>query len=129
VQHKQADQRRHGSSRLISTPNTRGGIVRSASSGRRLTNLPALRQIGFSANRRLLGVQRLSHDPITGAEAFHSRVRQRRLVRQSADVRRCDHPVATAYFDYRRREFATRRQEVCMVATQAEDEASGWHAA
>ncbi|WP_201779869.1 hypothetical protein, partial [Lentzea aerocolonigenes] len=40
--------------------------------GRRLTNLPALRQIGFSANRRLLRVQRLSHDPITGADAFHT---------------------------------------------------------
>jgi hypothetical protein len=35
--------------------------------GRRLTNLPALRQIGFSANRRLLGVQRLSHSPADGA--------------------------------------------------------------
>jgi hypothetical protein len=37
---------------------------------KRLTNLPALRQIGFSANRRLLGVQRISHDPIRGAQAF-----------------------------------------------------------
>jgi hypothetical protein len=37
---------------------------------KRLTNLPALRQIGFAANRRLLGVQRLSHDPIRGAQAF-----------------------------------------------------------
>jgi hypothetical protein len=39
--------------------------------GKRLTNLPALREIGFSANRRLLHVQRLGHDPITGAEALH----------------------------------------------------------
>jgi hypothetical protein len=38
--------------------------------GKRLTNLPALRETGFSANRRLLGVQRLSHDPITGADAL-----------------------------------------------------------
>ena len=38
--------------------------------GKRLTNLPALRQIGFSANRRLLAVQTLSHDPITGAAAL-----------------------------------------------------------
>ena len=38
--------------------------------GKRLTNLPALREIGFSANRRLLHVQRLGHDPITGAEAL-----------------------------------------------------------
>jgi hypothetical protein len=37
---------------------------------KRLTNLAALRQIGFSANRRLLGVQRISHDPIRGAQAF-----------------------------------------------------------
>jgi hypothetical protein len=38
--------------------------------GRRLTNLPALRQAGFTANRRLLGAQTLSHDPITGADAL-----------------------------------------------------------
>jgi hypothetical protein len=35
-----------------------------------LNNLPALREVGFSANRRLLGVQRISHDPIHGADAF-----------------------------------------------------------
>ena len=40
--------------------------------GKRLTNLPALREIGFSANRRLLGVQRLSHNPIRAAEAFNA---------------------------------------------------------
>lgn len=40
--------------------------------GKRLTNLPALRQIGYTANRRLLAVQRLSHDPITGDSVLHS---------------------------------------------------------
>ena len=35
--------------------------------GKGLGNLPALREIGFSANRRLLSVQRLDHDPIIGA--------------------------------------------------------------
>lgn len=40
--------------------------------GKRLTNLPALQQIGYTANRRLLGVQRLSHDPITGASVLHA---------------------------------------------------------
>jgi hypothetical protein len=40
--------------------------------GRRLTNLPALREIGFTANRRLLDAQRLSHDPISGTEAFQA---------------------------------------------------------
>jgi hypothetical protein len=39
--------------------------------GKGLGNLPALREIGFSANRRLLGVQRLDHDPITGARDLH----------------------------------------------------------
>jgi hypothetical protein len=38
--------------------------------GRRLTNLPALPKIGFSANRRLLDVQRLSHNPADGAAAM-----------------------------------------------------------
>lgn len=40
--------------------------------GRRLHNLPALREVGFNANRRLLSVQRLSHDPALGAEVFTS---------------------------------------------------------
>jgi hypothetical protein len=38
--------------------------------GKRLPNLPALRQIGFSANRRLLDVQTISHDCAIGEEAF-----------------------------------------------------------
>lgn len=38
--------------------------------GRRLRNLPALRQIGFTANRRLLDVQRLSQDCTIGEDAF-----------------------------------------------------------
>jgi|GEM_PF-3821907 len=40
--------------------------------GKRLVNLPALREIGFKANRRLLGVQRLDHDPITGTRDLHT---------------------------------------------------------
>ena len=36
--------------------------------GRRLHNLSALRKVGFAANRRLLDVQRTSHDPMIGAE-------------------------------------------------------------
>jgi hypothetical protein len=38
--------------------------------GKRLKNLPALRQIGFQANRRLLHVQTLSHDCLLGEDAF-----------------------------------------------------------
>jgi hypothetical protein len=40
--------------------------------GKRLTNLPALREIGYTANRRLLRVQSISHDPITGTDALHT---------------------------------------------------------
>jgi len=38
--------------------------------GKRLCNLPALRQVGFQANRRLLEVERLSHDCAVGEEAL-----------------------------------------------------------
>jgi len=39
--------------------------------GKRLRNLPALREVGFSANRRLLATQRLGHDPIAAARVLH----------------------------------------------------------
>ena len=38
--------------------------------GRRLSNLDDLKKIGFAANRRLLGVQRLSHDCTLGADVL-----------------------------------------------------------
>ena len=38
--------------------------------GKRLSNLPALRQIGFQANRRLLHVQTISQDCAVGEDAF-----------------------------------------------------------
>ena len=38
--------------------------------GKRLHNLPALRVIGFQANRRLLHVQKISHDCAIGEDAF-----------------------------------------------------------
>jgi hypothetical protein len=38
--------------------------------GRRLKNLATLRQIGFGANRRVLEVERVTHDCHIGAEAF-----------------------------------------------------------
>jgi hypothetical protein len=40
--------------------------------GKRLPNLPALRQVGFTANRRLLGVQRISHGPAEGTAALEA---------------------------------------------------------
>jgi hypothetical protein len=47
--------------------------------GKRLPNLPALRAVGFAANRRLLDVQQLSHDCLIGEEAF-SRVTRPQVV-------------------------------------------------
>ena len=38
--------------------------------GRRLSNLDDLKQVGFAANRRLLRVQRLSHDCPLGVQTF-----------------------------------------------------------
>jgi hypothetical protein len=38
--------------------------------GKRLSNLPALRRIGFQANRRLVDVQRISQDCAVGEDAF-----------------------------------------------------------
>ena len=40
--------------------------------GKRLHNLPALREVGFRANRRLLDVQRISHDCSIGERGFHA---------------------------------------------------------
>jgi hypothetical protein len=40
--------------------------------GRRLHNLPRLRQIGFTANRRLIEVERLSHDCMLAEDAFQA---------------------------------------------------------
>src|SRR5512133_309963 len=37
-----------------------------------LTNLRDRARIGYAANRRLLRVQRLSHDPVIGVEALHA---------------------------------------------------------
>lgn len=40
--------------------------------GKRLHNLPKLRQIGFAANRRLLDVERLSHDCMLTEDTFQT---------------------------------------------------------
>ncbi len=39
--------------------------------GKRLHNLPALREVGFQANRRLLDVQTISQDCAVGEDVFH----------------------------------------------------------
>jgi hypothetical protein len=63
-----------------------------------LHNLPALRKIGFQANRRLLDVQRLSHDCLIGEDAFR-RVNEPVVVDgQRASALRFADPLVQALF-------------------------------
>ena len=64
--------------------------------GRRLVNLPALRMVGFSANRRLLGVLRTSCDALAG-DGIYDRVCKPVVVDgQRSPGLRFDHPVTQA---------------------------------
>ena len=56
--------------------------------GRRLSNPEGLKQIGFTASRRLLGVQRLSHDATIGADVRDKLHRPVRIDGQRAPPRR-----------------------------------------
>ena len=56
--------------------------------GKLLKNLPALRQIGFQANRRLLDVQKISHDCSIGEDAFERVVRPTEVAGQRASALR-----------------------------------------
>lgn len=58
--------------------------------GRRLENLPRLREIGLATNRRLLDVQRLSHDPALGETEFENIHRPRVVEGQRASALRFD---------------------------------------
>jgi hypothetical protein len=53
---------------------------------RKLCNLPALREIGLAANRRLLNVQTLSHDCSIGKEKFNSVIQPIVLDKQRASA-------------------------------------------
>ena len=52
--------------------------------GRALHNLPALREIGFAANRRLLHVESLSHDCLIGDDQLHTVTSPVRVDKQRA---------------------------------------------
>jgi hypothetical protein len=64
--------------------------TRDFSLGKRLRNLPALRQIGFSANRRLLDIQYLSHDCRIGEETFRALTQPRKVEDQRVSALRFD---------------------------------------
>ena len=66
--------------------------------GKLLKNLPALRQIGFQANRRLLDVQKVSHDCSIGEDAFDKVVRPIKVEGQrAAGLRFGDHRVQALF--------------------------------
>jgi hypothetical protein len=56
--------------------------------GKRLCNLPALREVGFAANRRLLDVQTISHDCAVGEEVFRQVTQPREVDGQRASALR-----------------------------------------
>ena len=64
--------------------------------GKRLANLPDLRQVGFSANRRLLDVQSLSHDCAIGEAAFQQLNRPVQVNQQRAAALRFADPTVQA---------------------------------
>ena len=64
--------------------------------GRRLVNLPALRMVGFSANRRLLGVLRTSCDALAGADIYDRVCKPVVVDGQRSPGLRFDHPVTQA---------------------------------
>jgi hypothetical protein len=66
--------------------------------GRRLHNLPALRHIGFQANRRLLDVQQLSHDPALGETAFRQLIEPAVVDAQRTSGMRFGDPAVLALF-------------------------------
>jgi hypothetical protein len=54
--------------------------------GRRLVNLPALREVGFQANRRLLNVQKASQDCMVGEAAFRAITSPKQVGQQRASA-------------------------------------------
>lgn len=66
--------------------------------GRRLRNLPAVRQVGFSASRRLLDVQYLSHDCALGEAAVRAVTRPTVVDGQRVPALRFADPRVLALF-------------------------------
>jgi len=66
--------------------------------GKRLHNLPKLRELGFAANRRLLDVQSVSHDCAVGEDTWNQVVRPITIGEQRASALRFDDPRVQALF-------------------------------
>ena len=66
--------------------------------GKRLENLPALREIGFAANRRLLNVQKISQDCAIGEAVFAEVTRPCQVGMQRASALSYGQPLVLALF-------------------------------
>lgn len=64
--------------------------------GKRLKNLPQMREFGFAANRRLLNVQTISHDCAVGEDTWNQVVRPITVGEQRASALRFDDPRVQA---------------------------------
>ena len=60
--------------------------------GKRLKNLPALREVGFQGNRRLLQLERLTHDCAIGEDAFRTVTTPRMVAGQRVPALRFPDP-------------------------------------
>jgi len=66
--------------------------------GRRLVNLPAFKELGFAANRRLLDVQKASPDSLLGEAVFEAVTSPCQVGRQRASALPYGDPVTLALF-------------------------------
>jgi DNA-binding MarR family transcriptional regulator len=64
--------------------------------GRRINNLPKLRAVAFAANRRLLRVQQIDHDPTVGQDTFDELTRPREVDGQRVSGLRFGDPLVLA---------------------------------
>jgi hypothetical protein len=98
--------------------------------GRRIHNLPALRAVAFSANRRLLNVQKIDHDPTIGQDAFDAMTHPIEVEGQRASGMRFGDPkvlaVMTALLMFRLlpRGFSNRdlREKVARLLVRSPDD-------
>jgi hypothetical protein len=96
--------------------------------GKSLSNLPALRQIGFQANRRLLQTQRITHDSILAEDTFQQLNQPRLVDGQRASALRFADPMVQALwnalllFDLLPAGFSNRNLRTSLAALRGQSE-------
>ena len=94
--------------------------------GRRLHNLPKLREIGFAANRRVLEVEKVTHDCHLGTQAFQKLQQPIQVEDQRASALRFGDPRVQALlavlvlFCLQPEGFTHEYQRLCILATEGD---------